>query len=76
MEGSALTSASGIFDVLPLWALGVITVAIVLLSVELGWRLGNRNRQCAEKEKAAPIGAMVAARSSSRLSITHKEKTR
>ena len=54
-------SASGIIDALPLWALGIITVAIVLLSVELGWRLGNRNRQRAEKEKDAPIGAVVAA---------------
>jgi hypothetical protein len=54
-------SASGIIDVLPLWALGIITVAIVLLSVELGWRLGNYNRQRAEKEKEAPIGAVVGA---------------
>ena len=61
MEGSALTSASGIIDALPLWALGLITVAIVLLSVEVGWRLGNHNRQRAEKEKDAPIGAVVGA---------------
>src|SRR5512135_2095758 len=61
MEGFALTSASGIIAVLPLWALGLITVAIVLLSVELGWRLGHYNRQRAEKEKEAPIGAVVGA---------------
>ena len=54
-------SASGIIDALPLWALGIITVAIVLLSVELGWRLGNHNRQQADKEKEAPIGAVVGA---------------
>ena len=54
-------SASGIIDALPLWALGLITVAIVLLSIELGWRLGNRNRQRSEKEKEAPIGAVVGA---------------
>ena len=54
-------SASGIIGALPLWALGLITVAIVLLSIELGWRLGNRNRQRAEKEKEAPIGAVVGA---------------
>lgn len=54
-------SASGIIAVLPLWALGIITVVIVLLSVELGWRLGHYNRQRAEKEKEAPIGAVVGA---------------
>ena len=54
-------SASGIIDALPLWALGIITVVIVLLSVEVGWRLGNRNRQRSEKEKEAPIGAVVGA---------------
>ena len=54
-------SASGIIDFLPLWALGIITVVIVLLSVELGWRLGHFNRQRAEKEKEAPIGAVVGA---------------
>ncbi len=54
-------SASGIIDALPLWALGIITVVIVLMSVELGWRLGHFNRQRAEKEKEAPIGAVVGA---------------
>jgi hypothetical protein len=54
-------SASGIIDALPLWALGIITITIVLLSIELGWRLGNRNRQRSEKEKDAPISAVVAA---------------
>ena len=52
-------SASGIINALPLWALGIITITIVLLSIELGWRLGNRNRQRSEKEKEAPIGAVV-----------------
>ena len=61
MEETTFTSASGIINALPLWALGLITVAIVLLSVEVGWRLGNRNRQRAEKEKDAPIGAVVGA---------------
>jgi hypothetical protein len=54
-------SASGIIDALPLWAVGIITLTIVLLSIELGWRLGNRNRQHTEKEKDAPIGAVVGA---------------
>ena len=51
--------ASGIVDALPFWALYVITAAIVLLSAEAGWWLGNRRRQRAEHEKEAPVGAVV-----------------
>ena len=46
---------------LPLWALYLVTVAIVLLSVEVGWRLGRLRRRRAEGEKDAPIGAVVGA---------------
>jgi len=35
----------GIIEALPLWALYIITAAIVLLSAEAGWRLGNYMRQ-------------------------------
>ena len=37
--------ASNFVNGLPLWALYIITAAIVLLSIELGWRLGNYRRQ-------------------------------
>ena len=53
--------ATGIVDMLPLWALYLVTVAIVLLSVEVGWRLGRLRRRRAENEKDAPIGAVVGA---------------
>ena len=52
---------SGVVDRLPLWVLFIGTVAIILLSVEGGWRLGNTRRQHAEHEKDAPIDAIVGA---------------
>jgi len=51
----------GIFEALPLWALYIITAAIVLLSAEAGWRLGNYRRQRPHHEKDAPVGAVVGA---------------
>lgn len=51
--------ASSYMDVFPLWALYLITAAFVLLSIELGWRLGNKRRQLAREEEKAPIGAAV-----------------
>jgi hypothetical protein len=53
--------ASGIIDVLPLWALYIVSVAVVLISAEAGWRLGNYRRRRAEHEKDAPVGAVVGA---------------
>jgi|WetSurMetagenome_2_1015567.scaffolds.fasta_scaffold99403_2 hypothetical protein len=52
---------SGVIDRLPFWALFIGTVAIVILSVEGGWRLGRFRRQRAEHEKEAPIGMIVGA---------------
>jgi hypothetical protein len=51
--------ASGIIDSLPLWALYLITAALVLLSAEAGWRLGDYYRRRPRHEKDAPIGAVV-----------------
>ena len=48
-------------DALPLWALFVSILAIVLLSVECGYRLGNYRRSRHEQEKEAPLGTMVGA---------------
>ena len=53
--------AGGIIDGLPLWALYIITIAIVLISAEAGWRLGNRRRQRPDHEEDAPVGAVVGA---------------
>ncbi len=51
--------SSGIIDSLPLWAIYLITVALVLLSAEVGWRLGDYYRHRPMHEKDAPIGAVV-----------------
>ena len=52
--------AGGIIDGLPLWALYIITISIVLISAEAGWRLGNA-RQRPDHEENAPVGAIVGA---------------
>lgn len=52
-------------DYLPLWGVYVATVAVVLLSFEVGFRLERyrlrRSEQEKEKEKEQPVGAMVGA---------------
>jgi len=51
--------ATGIMDSLPLWAIYLITAALVLLSAEVGWRLGDYSRHRPRHEKDAPVGAVV-----------------
>ena len=51
---------AGPLDALPLWAFFIVTLLIVLLSVEGGYRLGRYRRARSEDEKEAPVGAMVA----------------
>jgi len=53
--------AGGIIDALPLLAFYSLTAAIVLLSSEAGWRLGNYRRQRPQHEREAPIGAVIGA---------------
>ena len=51
----------GPLDHIPLWVLFGGTVAIVLLLIEGGYRLGRYRRRHCEDEKEAPVGAIVAA---------------
>ena len=51
---------TGLLDRIPLWALLPITVGIMLLSAEVGYRLA-RYRQLREKETESPVGTMVGA---------------
>lgn len=51
----------GLLDKIPLGALLVATVAIVLSSLELGYRLGVRRHKRSDSEKEVPVGEMVAA---------------
>ena len=48
-----------VLDALPLWGLFIVIVALVLLSIEGGYRLGHYRRGRSEQEKDAPVGAMV-----------------
>jgi hypothetical protein len=48
-------------DPVPLWLLFLISATVVLVSIELGWRLGNYRRQYSENENKAPINAAVGA---------------
>ena len=48
-------------DALPIWAVLVLTVAIVLAAFEVGFRLGTRRQQHAGQEPEGPLGAMVGA---------------
>jgi hypothetical protein len=48
-------------DAIPLWGFFVLTLLLVLLAIEGGYRLGRFRVTRAEHEKEAPVGAMVAA---------------
>jgi hypothetical protein len=53
--------SQGPLDFLPLWALFLATVAIVLLAIEAGFRLGERRRRTRDPEKDSSVGSMVGA---------------
>jgi len=53
--------SSGPLDALPLWGLFIAILAVVLLSVECGYRLGRYRRNRHEQEKETPVGTMVGA---------------
>ena len=57
----ALMTGHEPFDWLPLWALFGATVALILLVVEAGFRVGRWRQRRAEHEREAPVGAIVAA---------------
>ncbi|MEY4667555.1 MAG: hypothetical protein RL518_254 [Pseudomonadota bacterium] len=48
-------------DFLPLWALFIVTIVVISLSVECGFRFGARRRRRTQQEKDAPVGAVVGA---------------
>jgi hypothetical protein len=53
--------APSLMHEIPLWILYIGTVIIVLLSVEVGYRLGDRRRRTGTAERDAPVGGMVGA---------------
>jgi hypothetical protein len=48
-------------DSIPLWALCGITVLLIYLAVEAGFRIGRWRQRRGEHEKETPVGAIVAA---------------
>jgi hypothetical protein len=61
MSLAIVMQTNGPIDALPLWALFIFILLVVLLSVELGYRLGKYRRRRHEEEKEAPLGTMVGA---------------
>jgi hypothetical protein len=51
---------TGLFSLLPLWAVFIVTLVLVLFSVESGYQWARRKHR-AEVEKEAPVGGMVGA---------------
>ena len=51
--------AGGFIASLPLWLLYLIPAAIILVAIEVGWRLGNRHRLRPNHSKDVPISAIV-----------------
>lgn len=51
----------GAIDHLPIWGVFLTTVAVVLLSIEGGYRLGKYRRRRSEQEDRPPVGEAVAA---------------
>src|SRR5271167_569395 len=52
---------SRLMGAFPLWGFFWITVVVVLLSIEGGYKLGRYRRRHSEDEKEAPVGAIVGA---------------
>jgi hypothetical protein len=52
---------SSLLDPLPLWGVFLATVAVILISIDAGYRLGNYRRRRSQREDKSPLGEMVAA---------------
>jgi hypothetical protein len=48
-------------DYLPLWLIFLVTLLLIILAIEAGFRLGRYRREHAAEEKDAPVGAIVGA---------------
>ena len=52
---------TGLLDFLPLWSILPLSVAVALLSVELGYRLASYRQLHSQEEKESPVSGMVGA---------------
>ena len=48
-----------LIDVLPIWLLFVVTAALVVLAVEIGFRLGKLVRSRSSEERESPVSAIA-----------------
>jgi hypothetical protein len=48
-------------DSIPLWSLYLITACLVLISIELGWQLGNYQKKRSKEKSSMPFGAALGA---------------
>jgi hypothetical protein len=48
-------------DALPIWALFAVTIVVVMLAIEAGYRLGQSVHRRSEDEKESPVSAMAGA---------------
>jgi hypothetical protein len=60
IEGVTMPFA-GPIDAVPLWGLFAVTVVVILLAIEAGYRLGQYRHRSAVDEREAPVGAIVGA---------------
>ena len=52
---------TGLLDFLPLWAILPLTIALCLLSVEVGYRFARTRLERSQEEKESPVSGMVGA---------------
>src|SRR4029450_14126302 len=50
---------TSVFDAMPLWLVLVLTVIVILLAIEVGFRAGIDRARKSENERQAPIDPMV-----------------
>src|SRR5215510_9556716 len=56
-----LTELCMIIDALPIWVLFLITAALVVLAVEIGFRVGKMVRTRSSEERKSPVSAIAGA---------------
>jgi hypothetical protein len=61
MEEMLLQIARPFLDSVPIWAMFLVILMLVLLSIEAGYRYGTRKRKLSNGKQGAPVGSMIGA---------------
>ncbi len=48
-----------IIDIVPIWVIFLVTITVVMASIEIGHRLGHHSHRRSEDEKESPVSAMA-----------------